>query len=201
MTEKDLEIEALSALMDGEANQLELRRTLNLLETSQESRAFWQRQHMISQVLNSGKVERADIDVSERVSQTLRHGSSTLLKPLTNMAVAASVTIALVLLGQQVLTTSGVPDSKNLISDVGGEVVQIYGAQPIRASFGTKVEDSASKRQIPVVDVDTVYEQLARDRYRYFGLRHAQISARSNPAPFISFVRMVEERAQGDIAE
>ena len=49
----DKMIESLSALVDGEADELELRRTINLLSEDTELRGKWERYHMIGSVLRN----------------------------------------------------------------------------------------------------------------------------------------------------
>jgi len=48
MTSTDRGTEALSALMDGEAQELELRRALDAIDRDPALRSRWQRQHRVS---------------------------------------------------------------------------------------------------------------------------------------------------------
>ena len=53
-TTRDSLNEALSAAVDGEAEELELRRVLNAVERDPELRAKWERLHLIGDVLRGG---------------------------------------------------------------------------------------------------------------------------------------------------
>lgn len=113
MGEKDLDkrAEELSALMDGEVSELELRRVLKNLDQDEELGQKWTRYQLASAVLQQqthGKASQwANIDLSTRVSAALesesQHAVSTkstrspFLKPFANVAVAASVSAAVIL--------------------------------------------------------------------------------------------------------
>ena len=73
MTVGEREREALSALMDGEAQELELRRSLDAIASNAALRERWRRQHQVSELLQSRHIHRPDIDVSERVTASLSH--------------------------------------------------------------------------------------------------------------------------------
>lgn len=106
--------DALSALMDGELSELELRRLLKASATDAEVAAKWQRYHLVRDVMHQ-QVPCKSMDLAQRVSVALddtpsipqhpdepdhlrlpRHVS--LVSSLASMAVAASVT-AVVILG------------------------------------------------------------------------------------------------------
>ena len=114
MTERS--IEPVSALMDGEVSDFELRRILDRIENEPELADAWQRYHLISAVMHNEEVASLDIDISSSVMDALADepehhvaetdeavqsdNRSSLWKPLTSMAVAASVT-AMVIFGTQ----------------------------------------------------------------------------------------------------
>jgi hypothetical protein len=122
--------------------------------------------------------------------------------PIWSIAIAASVTIAVVMGGQQLLTPSAGVSSSPLISDIGGGVVPVMGAQPVQASLGAKsipvTSRPAQDSTVVPEDVSAVYERLARDRYRRLNPRHAQAAALSHPAPYISYVRAPTEPLDSD---
>lgn len=113
-------VESLSAVMDGEASEFELRRTLEQLEQSPELGERWRRFHVARNALRGEPLPGADVDISAGVMSALadeaplqmdqasdpapavaeRRLQSSFWKPLTSMAVAASVT-AMVILGVQ----------------------------------------------------------------------------------------------------
>ena len=205
MTTTDRDLEALSALMDGELQDLELRRTLGRVSEDASLRARWQRHQQISEALQSKRVSAPSIDVSSSVMASLEGKPSLSRNPVWSVAIAASVTIAVVMGGQQLLTPSAGVSSSPLISDIGGGVVPVMGAQPVQASLGAKSipvtsRPSQDSTMVPE-DVSAVYERLARDRYRRLNPRHAQAAALSHPAPYISYVRAPTEPLGSDSAQ
>lgn len=126
--------ESLSALVDGEADELEIRRLLNQLESDDELRASWQRYQLMSELMRAdasgeGTSDEtfADIDLSRGIMQALdgepmeevpakarpqtaevaaigRRG----INWLASVAVAASVTLA-VLVGVRLNQESPAP--------------------------------------------------------------------------------------------
>lgn len=61
--------ESLSALMDGEADELEVRRLLNQLEQDHELRATWHRYQLLGAVMRGEPV--ATVDLSQGIRQAL----------------------------------------------------------------------------------------------------------------------------------
>jgi sigma-E factor negative regulatory protein RseA len=117
----DRNIESLSALMDGEADELEVRRVLNQLDQDYELRDKWKNYHLMGSLMRDESLD--NIDLTQGINQALdgelapngandenvmisvdgpkgQEQSSAWYKPLTSVAVAASVTLA-VLLGVQ----------------------------------------------------------------------------------------------------
>ncbi len=110
----DKHLEELSALMDGETSELEVRRVLGNIGKDQALCQKWSRYQLASSVLRGETQGRAQqwqsMDLSARVAQALeaepalntgaahrkRLGAG-LMRPLTNMAVAASVSAAVIL--------------------------------------------------------------------------------------------------------
>lgn len=122
----DRKLEELSALMDGEATDLEVRRVLKTIEQDQAICQKWSRYQMISSVLKGethGQAGQwAALDLSSRVALALedepchkgvtagtaRKGiSEVFIKPFANVAVAASVSAA-VILGWQTINSQSV---------------------------------------------------------------------------------------------
>lgn len=115
MTERSTE--SVSALMDGEVADFELRRTLDRIEDEPELAEAWQRYHLIGSVIRKEEVALPSVDISNSVMSALDGDSEYELqpeegidkaqeskqqfwKPLASMAAAASVT-AMVILGAQ----------------------------------------------------------------------------------------------------
>jgi len=112
--------ESLSALMDGEADELEVRRIINQLDSNDEIRSKWSNYHLMGSLMRDegfdsidltqginkeldgelGIVNDDDARVKREKSFTVKKTQKVWYKPLTSVAVAASVTLA-VLLGVQ----------------------------------------------------------------------------------------------------
>ena len=196
MTTRDKDKEALSALMDGESQELELRRSLDSVEGDDALRAWWSRQQQVSEILQSQRSSQTGLDVSARVRSTLASQPQFQRNPLWSMAIAASVTLAVVMGGQALLPTADLAPAP-LVSDIGGAVVPVIGAQPIRASFDARpVPVSTQPPQAQGTgarQAAAAYERLARDRYLRFGAQHARAAALNHPAPFVHSMRAQTE--------
>jgi sigma-E factor negative regulatory protein RseA len=116
--------ESLSALMDGEADELEVRRILNQLDSDDELRKKWTNYHLMGSLMRDESFD--SIDLTQGINKAL-YGDSVLntgdevitsvvkkvtakkpyawYRSLTSVAVAASVTLA-VLLGVQSIEPS-----------------------------------------------------------------------------------------------
>ena len=125
--------------------------------------------------------------------------------PVWSMAVAASVTLAVVMGGQQLLLPSTVGSPVPVVSELGGAVVPVLGAQPVQASLGGKALAGPAQQTVTVPDssqnIVAVYDRLARDRYRALNGRHAAAAAYNHPAPYISYVRVPESQLDTSAAE
>lgn len=102
--------ESLSALMDGEASELEVRRVLATMDQGDEVRQTWRRYQLASSVMRKSATLSLNIDISERVAQSIADEEIELVsevsespaawrkvwRPVTSVAVAASVAVAVV---------------------------------------------------------------------------------------------------------
>ncbi|MGK0250423.1 MAG: sigma-E factor negative regulatory protein RseA [Oleispira sp.] len=133
--------ESLSALMDGEADELEIRRVLNQLDKDDELRDHWKNYHLMGSLMRDESFDSLDLTLGVNQildgelapngaanSNTLKSPRETNVqksrsawyKPLTSVAVAASVTLA-VLLGVQSIEPDkglGLADNRANISQV-----------------------------------------------------------------------------------
>ena len=196
MTTRGRDKEALSALMDGESQELELRRSLDSIEKNDALRAWWSRQQQVSEILQSQRSSQTGVDVSAGVRSTLASQPQFQRNPLWSMAIAASVTLAVVMGAQSLLPTADLKPAP-LVSDIGGVVVPVIGAQPIRASFdGRPVPVSTQVPQgqgAAARQNAAAYERLAKDRYLRLGAQHARAAALNHPAPFVHSMRVQTE--------
>lgn len=200
MTSTDRDTEALSALMDGEAQELELRRLLDAVERDPELRSRWARQQRVSAAMQGQRIADSGIDVSRGVREALEAKPRINRNPLWSMAVAASVTLAVVMGGQQLMLPDTSVQPLAAVSELSGAVVPVLGAQPVQASLGARSLPVGNRQTMPTPnaseDIAEVYERLARDRYSQLNARHATVAAQSHPAPYISYVRIPEPQPE-----
>lgn len=205
MTAEERDIESLSALMDGEAQELEVRRTLDAIAGDASLRDRWQRHHLARDALHGQFASDTEIDVSRGVLEALETGKPMSRNPLWSMAVAASVTLAVVMGGQQLLLPSTAGSPAPVVSELGGAVVPVLGAQPVQASLGSKPLSGLAQQPVAAQEsshnIAVVYDRLARDRYRALSGRHAAAAAYSHPAPYISYVRVPESQLDTSASE
>lgn len=145
--------ESISALMDGEVADFELRRTLDRMEQEPELGEAWQRYHLIRSVMRNEEVAPPELDISSQVMAAIAEEPALEIapeadtekaserkrfqfwKPVASMAAAASVT-AMVILGVQSTGTSQ-PDQ---IADTRPAYTLPTGAVSediVRAQFGS----------------------------------------------------------------
>lgn len=128
--------EELSALMDGEASELELRRTIKSLVDDPELIQKWRRYHVARSVIQGEMRENnasrfAKLDISAKVSAAIESEPAhnvpldskpgwqeRFLKPLSSVAVAASVS-AMVVFGWQNFQQTGDSSLVNASNTVG----------------------------------------------------------------------------------
>lgn len=191
--------ESLSAIIDGEANELELERVLSKVEGDDNLRQSMIRYSLARSALRGEQVAAPNADISSRVRAALQQESHTarpwgerLRRPLASFAVAASVAATVVLSGQQLAQLG--PDSGY---DNGTEVatsatpvglVNSLGATAIPASYGTQ--------PVPVLQpaTSTAYRELARQRMGRYMQEHAEHAALNSPQGLIPFARVREIR-------
>ncbi|MEH6581929.1 MAG: sigma-E factor negative regulatory protein [Halioglobus sp.] len=190
--------ESLSALMDDEANELELQRVLSSLGEDAELRQTWVRYHAARSAMGGQPVQDLSMDISGRVRDALAdpgEGQKTgtfqrMLRPLASFAVAASVAAVVVVGGQQ-LSQLAEGDTYMAANNQFGGVsavgfVNSVGATPVRASFGTQ--------GVPVLQpaARTAYRELARQRMQKYMQEHAEHAALNSPQGLVPFARVQE---------
>lgn len=109
--------EAMSAAVDGEAEELELRRVLNAVERDPELRAKWERLHLIGDVIRGeatriGRREVTGLEDSPptEVAETVVGGRAR-GRWLTGIAAAAAVMIAVTFVALQDQEAENIPPS------------------------------------------------------------------------------------------
>jgi len=189
--------ESLSAVMDGEANELELERVLSRIGSDTELRQTWVRYSAVRSLNTGGHLANMSMDISQGVREAIEaeaSGQSTgktasisqrFLKPLASFAVAASVAATVVIGGQQLYQIS---DTDPYGSSIAGTspvgYINSVGATAVQASYGTQ--------SVPVLQptVRTAYRELARQRMQKYMQEHVEQAALNSPEGLIPFSRI-----------
>ena len=133
--------ESLSALMDDAADELEVQRTLKAVSEDNELRETWQR-YQLARTAMRGETTAIKMDLSASVAaaiadepshnMTAERPTGQLFKTLSRVAIAASVTVAVVLGVQQYSQTDGTAGTQ-VIAD-GSET-----SAPLPSPFDTPI--------------------------------------------------------------
>jgi sigma-E factor negative regulatory protein RseA len=185
--------ETLSALHDGEAHELELRRLLRDLERgdnqSRELMDAWYRLQLTRSAMQGEQLAptagflagvQAAIDAE---ADTAAPSAAPWRSAIGSFAVAASMAALVVLGGQQLGISGGTGDSERVASLPVG-VVNTNGAVPVQASLGA--------RAVPVLQPAdrTAYRELARQRLRLYSQEHAEHASLNTPQGLVPFARV-----------
>ena len=196
--------ESLSALMDGEAEELELRRILSA-EHSELVNERWQSYHMVRSAMhNDGEgLAFRHLDISQQVAaaiaeeQPLKVGNSrTWLRPVAGFAVAASVAVAVVVgvqdMGQ---VQPGVAAPAEGIPAVASSRVYPVAGSSLQAAAGSAPETVVTyhNTQLPgaiAVSQAAAEKEADKSLEKYF-LRHTENAALNNGQGMMPFARVV----------
>jgi sigma-E factor negative regulatory protein RseA len=191
--------ESLSALLDDEANELELERILSQISDDDDLRQTWVRYNATRATVSGQPVAHMGLDISSQVQLAIAEHNAPasglgrrLLRPLASLAVAASVAATVVIGGQQLAQIGGAdaysnsPSLAASASPVG--MVNSLGATTVQASYGT--------RSTPVLQpaTRTAYQALARQRMQKYMQEHAEHAALNSPQGLIPFARVPQIR-------
>lgn len=193
--------ESLSALMDDEANELEMERVLANIGRDEELRRSWSRYHAARDVA-VGNVAPAflELDISRRVQAvvTQQRGAKRsapairrrLARPLGSFAIAASVAAAVVVGGQQIaMLNQGNPaGAASAVADSGpsGRVFDMDGfSTPYTASLKIGSNSTTLQSTTP-----QGYRNLARNRSGRYMQEHAEQAALNSPQGIVPFARV-----------
>lgn len=191
--------ESVSALVDGEADELELRRLLASAH-QEEVRTAWRDFHLHRDSVAGVDMRFARFDISGRVQAALLEEKMPAIgtrwwRPLTSVAVAASVA-AVVAVGIRGVNTA--PGSA-LPGMGGAEVAQmpaspasgrVYPAQPGTALGNVAVSAQLSDLPASLQPVSVNPDELAQQRLQRYLLRHTERAALTNGQGLINFVRV-----------
>lgn len=188
--------ESLSALMDGEANELEIQRLLKHAD-AESLRSTWMRYHLVRHTLREGSAAYTYTDVSAGVMAALSGEPGidikpvarwkNFLQPAASFAVAASV-FAAVLVGSQFYgllgaggDAGGAPALAARVSTVG--MVNTLGGSAVRAGYASPALKPAQTRYAD-------YDKMARQRLQRYMLSHTEEASLNAPQGMMPYARV-----------
>ncbi len=213
--------ESLSAAMDGEASELEMRRVLDRLDSDDELRGAARRYQMVGDLIRHEATDYMGIDLSAGIREQLKdeHVSSESSQNATadqvdskvvtlfnrfwertgQVAVAASVTFAVILGVKQYNAEPGT----EYLADAGSQATlyqpfQVkpggYGASSIQAGYHSKQHSSISSEQL--AQAQDVATRAIRERFRAYALQHAELSTMYSGQASLPFARLTTFETQ-----
>lgn len=178
--------ESLSALCDGECDELEFRRVLNQLELEPELKEDWQRYHMIGSIMRGEKTANLDLlqGINDKIDgvepdSSLEHQSSSyqpiesskktafsggLSQMLVSGAVAASVTLA-VLVGVRMNVETSSFGTSSFVSTAPSTVSAQPANLPVAEAFPSSATQVADAEASPELEkAQQALQQFVLDR-------------------------------------
>lgn len=222
--------ESLSALMDGEADELELRRLL-AEDNADLVRSTWSRYHLLRDSMkgNADRQRFAHLEISHRVSEAIAYHEqpntnplskdegkveikASWLKTVSSFAVAASVTVAVVIAVQEIKPSSGEFNSlaaSNISNSIETGISEFAAKSSSRVyapsnavnmvnfpqASGNGIGGKLSNTRANSFPAATATSQLIADleaqkRLEKYILRHTERAALNNGQGMISFSRI-----------
>jgi sigma-E factor negative regulatory protein RseA len=189
--------ESVSALVDGEADELELRRLL--ASDDEVVRTAWRDFHVVRDSISGVDMRFAQFDISQRVQAALADEiisapslTARWWRPVASFAVAASVATVVAV------------GARHFNSDIGGEAIaqtptvspvvassmaagRVYPA-PMQPVVGNVPVSATMTSPLQPVSLDP--DQLAQQRLQQYLLRHSERAALNNGQGVITFARV-----------
>lgn len=198
------ERELLSALMDGEASEHELRQALKAVGDDPALAGTWARWHVAQSTLRGETLPPARIDLRAAVAAAIAAESAPVraplrpwLKPVASMAVAAGVA-ALTVVGWQVLRVDGGYGANTLAGAGQQQEIQTVALGPM-----VVVREDGEELVLPgTADGDFGAAPTAgQDRLNAYLARHAQAASLGSARGLAPYARVVSlEGEQGPVA-
>ena len=187
--------ESLSALMDGEATELELRR---ILSADQEAiRTEWADLHRSQSVLKNEANPFIGWDISSRVmaeiaDEELANSAGTGWKQaVSGLAIAASVA-AVVVIGS--LGSNMFSGASQMVADNNGVSGRVYPAQASSSAVGGVAVSAQAQASPagPLLNDDAE----ARKRFEAYLRKHTDRAAFNNGQGMVSYARVVSQESE-----
>lgn len=190
MSEK--QSESLSALMDGELDELTMRRLLNEMDNDPAIKAQWARMHLMRDAIKGDVSPFSHLDISQGVSMALESepamqqagSQKPWLKAVTGLSVAASVAFAVVIGARFNPLMDGTSVDAQFADKTKVEIV---------TPDVTKFRSPSMIAQTPngIENVDEQELQQAQERLNSYLKQHAQDSAIGQGRTAMPFARVV----------
>lgn len=187
--------ESLSALMDGEANEFELRRILNA--DQQAIRSEWADLHRAQQLLKNESSPFLNWDISSQVmaeiadDELVSSAGSGWKQAVSGLAIAASVA-AVVVIGS--LGSNMFDSSSQMMADNNGVSGRVYPAQASSAAVGGVAVSAQAQASPagPLLNNDVE----ARKRFEAYLRKHTDRAAFNNGQGMVSYARVVSQESE-----
>ncbi|MFT4917939.1 MAG: sigma-E factor negative regulatory protein RseA [Zhongshania aliphaticivorans] len=189
----DIIRESLSALMDGEASELELRRILSADQN--EIRQDWAELHRGQDLLKGNDQRFAGWDISSRVMAEIENdqyvaNSTSWKQVFSGLAIAASVA-TVVVVGSMGSSIFGGAAPK--IADNNGLGGRVYPAQASPAVGGVAVNAQAQGSPAGLLLNN---DAEARKRFEAYLRKHTDRAAFNNGQGMVSYARVVSQESK-----
>lgn len=179
--------ESISALVDDEAQELELRRVLSNIENDEELRKTWKRYQAASFTMKRQMDGRFDIDISDRVAEAIADEPEVkvskpklgFFKPVLSMAVAASAAFLVIFAvqfggednasqqlaaGEQPLTTNLLAGSEPLAGSEELVTVSSEALSPVEKRLQSLIESHTQQASMSENRGVMPHTQLVEDQ-------------------------------------
>ncbi len=196
--------ESLSALMDGELDELALHRLLGKLDEEPELKKTWARYHAQQDAIKGELSEFAMLDISASVSASIadapliqvqaEQAKKPWYKAVAGLSVAASVAFAVVLgarFNPLMQETEAQFAGKTQIQFVTPEITRTLGPTMVAQTNGAQTGEA-----LEGVDEKALIQ--AQERLNTYLLQHAQDSALGQGRTVMPFARVVNFNSNGN---
>lgn len=193
--------ESLSALMDNEADELEIRRVLQSSESDSTLRSTWERYQLARAIMHK-EPWQSRIDLSAGIAAMIADEPAPVMaepksprawQNLSRLAVAASVTVA-VLVGVNMFNQDGAPPDAAMVAELPPVVDAPVVAAPAAASGSQGGAVLAGFSQQPQPNAEPVTGQQApslwqEQRIGSYLRQHAEHSSRFETPQLLPYAR------------
>lgn len=199
--------ESVSALMDGEADDLELRRVLAAADRA-EVRAAWRDYHLQREALTGGDLRFAEVDISrgvwaaiakEEVAAPVQPQQQSVaarwLRPVASLAVAASVA-AIVVVGVRGLGGGELDAGAPSLADVRQTAVPVAPAELNTAPTGIESGVAVAAPVAGTAMTVSAGDEMAKQQLDRHLQGHVERAAAGNGQGLIGFARVPELDAE-----